>query len=72
MGLKIKHTIKGRTLATALETMACHTKWPVISGFSFPMADVSRPLAGQPTRRPVIRGNIAVRYRNLVLGNMEL
>ena len=48
MGLEIKHTIKGRTLATALETMACHTRWPVI------------------------RGNIAVRYRNLVSGNMEL
>ena len=36
MGLEIKHTIKGRTLGTALETMACHTRWPVISGFGFP------------------------------------
>ena len=58
MGLKIKHTIKGRTLATALETMACHTKWPVISGFSFPMADVSRPLAGQPTEGRSLEGTL--------------
>ena len=32
MGLEIKHTIMGRTLAIALETMACHTRWPVIIG----------------------------------------